>query len=696
MLLALALLLLQSPVLEGEPSPAANDAYLDARAAELVAAARAREEGENAAIDGYRVTARQRFDLGIRAFRRDRMIIGREVAAVVEWRRDGPRRIEVLGARQAAPIATNEVRVPWGDSFSDLVFEPGREWLLNIVSDSDEDGLVHPLAPGSEAHYRFRTGETTTILVSGRRIDVVELQVLPRRSVATLVSGSFWLDAATNAAVRGVFTLAAPAVLDLSAEAEMRLLPLPDPSLTLEYLTIEYGLWEGRWWLPRVVALEGRGDFGRLSVPLLLEQRFEDYEVYAAGEPLPPFPPPDTTRYHVRRNECEEAEDECVERVVLIPLDTAAVIASPHLPDTPFGGQRLTTPAELEQIVALVEASARRSTRHQAPDFSWSALDSDLFRYNRVEGLRAGSTLAASVGPLVASASAWIGTGNWRPGGEIALERRRPFGRSTLELYHRVDAFDPQDRPFGLASSFSAAVLGRDDGDYYRATGAAVALERRAGSGQELRLELYAEAQRPVEANTDVSVARWLNGRAFRPNPAAATADQLGVLVDLGFRRGRAPNAPRLGLDLQLRAERGDFIFARPAAAATLSFPLPGRFAAAIEAGAGTSFGDLPLQRSWSVGGISTVRGFHAEDRVRGDAYWSARTEIGTDFPAARAVLFTDLGWAGPREHFASRAELASAGVGVSLLDGLLRADLARAVHGGSGWRVHLHLDAPL
>src|SRR5690606_17274004 len=127
----------------------------------------------------------------------------------------------------------------------------------------------------------------TIVLPEGRRVRLVELQILPRRSVSRLVSGSLWLDADTHAAVRGVFTLAAPAVLDIRAEADSRMLPIPDASVSLEYLTVEYALWEGRWWLPRLVAVEGRGEFGRFEVPLLLEQRFDDYEIYSRASPAP-------------------------------------------------------------------------------------------------------------------------------------------------------------------------------------------------------------------------------------------------------------------------------------------------------------------------------------------------------------------------------------------------------------------------
>src|SRR5690606_25058577 len=63
---------------------------------------------------------------------------------------------------------------------------------------------------------------------------------------------------------------------------------------------------------------------------------------------------------------------------------------------------------------------------------------------------------------------------------------------------------------------------------------------------------------------------------------------------------------------------------------------------------------------------------------------------------AARIVSFGDAGWAGTRDDFDVDPLLVSAGAGVTLLAGLLRARLAPPVRGGSGWSLRLHLDPPL
>jgi hemolysin activation/secretion protein len=126
------------------------------------------------------------------------------------------------------------------------------------------------------------------------------------------------------------------------------------------------------------------------------------------------------------------------------------------------------------------------------------------------------------------------------------------------------------------------------------------------------------------------------------------------------------------------------------------TFPLPGPFLGALDVSGGSSFGDVPVQALWYVGGRGTVRGISAEERVSGQAFWTARAEIGNQLPAARLVLFGDAGWAGSRDAISTDPSLISAGVGVSFLDGLIRADLTKALRGGSGLGLQLYVDAPL
>jgi hypothetical protein len=59
-------------------------------------------------------------------------------------------------------------------------------------------------------------------------------------------------------------------------------------------------------------------------------------------------------------------------------------------------------------------------------------------------------------------------------------------------------------------------------------------------------------------------------------------------------------------------------------------------------------------------------------------------------------VVFADAGWAGLRGQTFTARPLIGVGVGVSLLDGLLRIDLARAVRAPVGWRFDCYIDGIL
>jgi hypothetical protein len=700
-------------VLQGEPPAAAVDpggAYLDPGAAVLVASARARSETVNQEIIAYQMTARQRISAGVRTLRRDRLLYRRETAGRVTWRRDGERSVEVLGGRRVVPVALSQPGVVRDRGLASAaggwLFDPTGEWLLRIEGDAagggrdDDDGLevVHPLAAGSEQHYRFRSGETTTIrLDGGRTIRLVELQVIPRRAVASLVSGSLWLDADTHAAVRGVFRLAAPFRITPNVGLGRIALPVANWSGELGYLTVEYGLWENRWWMPRLVALEGVVRAGALSVPLLYEQVFGDYRVVAEGGEEEGFIVPDTADFRrvAGRSRCED--EPCPPRHVYIPRDAAGLLESEHLPGSIYAeGPGLIGSREIDQLQELLRASQRGSLGLLRPTFQLRPFDPTLLRFNRVEGLVAGSSIGAQAGPISGRISASIGHADRTPSVDAEMRRGRLRGTETLSAYRGLAAFNSEDRPFSLANSISALAFGRDDGDYYRTTGVGLASAHQLSRSVEGRLRVFAEQQRPVEAGTDWSLAHWSNGTSFRPNPAADAVDQLGTEAALRVSLGLDPAGWRGALELSALAETGTAGFIRPGVTAFTAFPLPGPLVAALEIASGTSSGDLTPQRSWWLGGPATVRGFGAAERIGGASYWRSRSEVATARPAVRLVAFADAGWAGARGDFGMDPMLISSGIGVSSLDGLIRADLARALRGGSGWQLHFSIDAPL
>ena len=72
-----------------------------------------------------------------------------------------------------------------------------------------------------------------------------------------------------------------------------------------------------------------------------------------------------------------------------------------------------------------------------------------------------------------------------------------------------------------------------------------------------------------------------------------------------------------------------------------------------------------------------------------GDSITAART-----YGFGNLVLFTDWGWAGDRSDIRGIDQRWAVGAGASLLDGVVRIDLARGLRAPREWRVDMHLDA--
>lgn len=309
-------------------SAAIASAYLDEDAREMVRLARERRRRVDRSVEHYTVMAKERISLGLRALRRERLFYRREIASRIDWTRDGPVRIDVLGAREVIPPVFSKARVPdipdIDDWSYDLAFDPADDRILIGWGDDEDDFVRHPLTPGSETDYRFRAGDTTVIaLPDGRRVRLRELEIIPRRKDVHLIRGSFWLDAESHAPVQAGFRLADEFDLERDADDPDDVDDVPGIlkpiRASVQYITIEYGLWDLRWWLPRVIAFEGVGKVGRfLSAPLQYERVYSGYQVTGAPADVPPMPVEEyVARAELVREYCrerrraaEEAENE--------------------------------------------------------------------------------------------------------------------------------------------------------------------------------------------------------------------------------------------------------------------------------------------------------------------------------------------------------------------------------------------------
>jgi hemolysin activation/secretion protein len=103
----------------------------------------------------------------------------------------------------------------------------------------------------------------------------------------------------------------------------------------------------------------------------------------------------------------------------------------------------------------------------------------------------------------------------------------------------------------------------------------------------------------------------------------------------------------------------------------------------------------MPLQGRFYLGGPATLRGYSGAVTA-GEAFWRGRVEVANSFPGFRLAAFSDIGWAGARESFRNGKPLLGTGVGASILDGLIRLDVARGMRAPKGWRFDLYFDGRL
>ena len=692
-LLAAAALALQTPT--------ASSAYLDPGARDLVTHARARRLMVDRSVKAYDVTVRERIGVGIRALRRDRMVYRRELAVHVSWRRDTIGDIRVIGAREAIPIALRHEQIPedLASDAPDLAFDPGNDRVRYARGDSGE--VRHPLAPGSEADYRFASGDTTDITFpDGRTLRVYELKVLPRRSDYRLMSGSLWIEGEGYGVVRLLFRPARPFDMATDADSGDHVPGFIKPiRAEIRYVTIEYAQWSKRWWLPREMAMDGVATVAFAQVPIRFERFYEDYEVVGDSAPPPePEPAPrDSARARCERLgkdvHCSCRRGRCRAFTVEIPSDSVALMASAELPPRLILGETdsMVTEGELRELGQRLGALPQPPWGFRVPHPSWG-----LLRYNRIEGLSLGGRVTAELGRLSVRATGRFGLANSEPDAELAINRETGRARYRLAGYYRMAAADPSTRPLSVGNSLASFFLGRDDGEYFRASGVELTAAPAATLTQNLEVRVYAERQRTVSKETDFSVPHAFDrDHRFRPNIIAQAADQLGLAATIRGSRRLGNDAATLGAELSLDGGAGSFDFGRAAVALRATAPLPPGMAIGLEAAGGTSAGRVPVQSRWFLGGPATLRGY-AGGALSGEAFWRARGELANAFPGFRLALFTDVGRAGPRDRLSLAGPLWSAGLGVSALDGLIRIDCSRALRAPTGWRIDFYADGIL
>ncbi|HEX6693954.1 MAG TPA: BamA/TamA family outer membrane protein [Longimicrobiales bacterium] len=710
---AIAAILAAAPVALSAQS---TDSYDDPGAATLLQRARTFRDTTDNSILSYTATVRSRMGARLRMPLKDRTLYRAESAVRVRWSRDAKSVKQVLAHREQTPagIEPASSAVSLG---SDEMFDPAADRITlglgRNEGDSEEVWIEHPVANGAEAHYRYASGDTMTIrLQDGRVIRSIELRVIPRVPSGHVVAGSLWIDPSNGAVVQAVYRLARPLdigteVIDEDDAGALDKVPgmFKPMEFDLNLVAIEYSLHEMRYWLPNSTRIEGYLRAGVVRVPAVYEISY-DIEQLVFAEPATVAAEAAAADSVAREWSAghyiaaSASTDSVITQVVLLPDDTASLRTSAELPEPAWEySPTFATDAELEDLYKRVERIPGVVRTRPGVDFEWGYGGTGLLRYNRVEALSLGARVTAGLPQVALSATARLGVADLVPNIAISALRSTPRRNLELDVRYALAAVDDQSDAFGMGNSASALLLGRDAGEYYRTARAALSLRPPEHRQASYDLTFFAQHDDAVERETNATVRRLWNGDfRFRPNIDAAETELYGAA--LRYRPWWGADAFRWqgGLDLMVEGVTGGYRFARTTLTARTAVPLGDRHRIALEVGGGTAEGDVPPQRMFYLGGAPTLRGYDPST-FRGTSFARARAEAARTFGWGATTLFSDAAWAGERDDYDPDSILYSVGAGFSVLDGLLRFDLAHAlreVPGQSRWRIELYLDALL
>jgi hypothetical protein len=548
-----------------------------------------------------------------------------------------------------------------------------------VMGDGDEvSDVPHPAAPGSDSIYDFRLTDSLTLQLptASAPIRVYELQVRPKRTDRAAMVGSVFVERASADIVRMSFTFTPVSYVD--------------PRLDYISVSLDNGLWEGRYWLPHEQTLQIRRQLPELdfAAGAVIQGRMRIAD-YTFNDSLPPAVFAGRGVLSVPRSE-REAFD--FERGIYDDLNDEGLSPPPDLS------------AIRRQAAELLGSRALSGLPRLR--LGLGAVSS-AFRYNRAEGATLGAGLTYAPGPP------------WRAdlAGGYAFGAERPWAAATLLLdlapggSIRLHGMLREPRDVGIATalptvinSISALALGRDYTDLHFATGASLRASRNLRPL--LRIDAEVLAERHTSASLTQDAAPLADSRAFR----AVRPIDAGELYALRATLRRPVPDPRSDAwGAELSVEAGTFesdTYLRPTAALTLRRSNADHSRdVEINASAGIVTRAAPSQRLFVLGGLGTLPGY-AFRSFAGTRYGAVDVtgSVAVLSPWLRLRGIAAAGWsAGTLDD--SRAWTTwgvsgsdgirtSAGAGVSLLWDLLRVDAVRGLDGGAWrWVISFHPD---
>ncbi|MCK5652003.1 MAG: BamA/TamA family outer membrane protein, partial [Gemmatimonadetes bacterium] len=363
---------------------------------------------------------------------------------------------------------------------------------------------------------------------------------------------------------------------------------------------------------------------------------------------------------------------------------------SPELVEQPLGGSPMAfSQEEIDQLRGELESLLPWYTT-LSPSFKYG-FQEGMLRFNRVEGLSAGIGAELPITPLLTLyGEARLGVADLHPNGELSIIHGPADRRTSLTGYRRLAFVSDWSNHHSLGTSLLNLATGDDRGFYYRTQGIELA---RANEGRSVRREfrLFLEEHGSADRETSFHLFKPITHDTLPSNIRAQEGTVYGGAGTLRWQAGEPPGLIASGM-IRGEVTGGDFAYQRALTSIALTRPLFAGLAGALEAGIGAGWGDLPIQRNFFLGGPYTLRGLE-NGSVVGESFWMVRGEVGSDVPAARVTLFSDVGWAGPRDDLSFNDPYWTIGVGFSLLDGMVRLDFGWPIRRIGGSRAEIYTD---
>ncbi len=714
-----ALHLLTLATLFGHPPAGRADTntYADRATRGLVARAMLRHRLQDTTVQSYSATLRYRlsFGLGKRRWADVPPVAVEEQQGRVTWRLPNDLRVDLDGRRNASRMEGVNLM----SSFSRPWFVPRTlgDSIRIFGSEAPERAAPHPLAPGADQYYRYAATDSVTIATASRRVTIRGVTVTPKHARGAFVTGTLWLDVSSGDVTRFTFrfvgtdlwaTPDGPTARD-SASAR-RESGFVSRIVQLD-ADLEYGLQDNAHWMPSRQVLSGRITipFGvDAVVPFEARTTFDDYVINRGTQVVFDAPFPDSSRRRGATRETQQATRDSLRnerrhgsadslrgrdrmgflpnggryQIHRAPADSLRAYAawgdSLTLGDTDADRDRLRR--AFADLARMADALPGEMTGRRGAGLTWTRIP-DLIRYNRVEGTTLGATARTSV-PLSfteARATVRYGLADERVMASVAVVRDAPGGRTTLAVHRDLVDLDPFSRGLTFGNSLRGIFVGQDDGDYALAHGVRWTHETALSTGRELTVGMLVEDQESVATAARAGLPRVVGSDGFFPaNPSVREGLAIGATVRVDHRR-YGPSWSLIGDALAVAGEAG----VRAAIDVHLPQVVTNVLSADVRAGASSS--DVIPQLGFAVGGIHTVRGYE-HGTSRGDAMWAVQLEASR--PGRRAFtpfLFVDAGQAGRLADFSAAPVLAGAGVGVSIVGGLVRAELSQPLRNAAG-----------